>query len=99
MTFRRGFFYRSISERVVCRLPSRLAVAAAAATATAAAAAVTAGPGLVDRQVAAAELLAVELLDGGLALLARRHLDEAEAARAARVAILDDVSRLDRPRL
>jgi hypothetical protein len=38
----------------------------------------------------------VELLDGRVALFLRGHLDEAEAARAAGLAVLDDRSRLDR---
>src|SRR4051812_47469248 len=53
----------------------------------------------VDGQVPAVEVVAVEPLDGGLALLLRSHLDEAEAARAARVAVFDYRSRLDRARL
>src|SRR5919107_1616013 len=84
------------SPAVEPALPAGRAGSAAAPEAAAtAAAAILAGPRLVDRQVAAAELLAVELRDGRLALFARRHLDEAEAARAARVAILDDRGRLD----
>src|SRR5262245_28226298 len=49
------------------------------------------GLGLVDRQLPALELGAVEVGDGlvGPAL----HLDEGEAARPARLAILDDLGR------
>src|SRR5947209_14987894 len=50
----------------------------------------------VDVQVPAVEVVAVKSSDGGLALLLRGHLDEAEAARAARVAVFDDRRRLDR---
>src|SRR5690349_13883455 len=49
---------------------------------------------LVDAQRATAELLAIEILDGARCVGAR-HLDEAEAARAAGVAIGDDAHRLD----
>src|SRR2546423_777583 len=72
------------------------AAAEASAASAAARPAVFARPGLVDGQGATAQLLAVELCDGRLALFLRGHLDEAEAARAARVAILDDRGRLDR---
>ena len=47
--------------------------------------ALLAGLGLVDRQGAALELDAVQSGDGFLAAFA--HLDEAEAARAARLAV------------
>jgi hypothetical protein len=77
--------------------------AAAATTATAAvaatAAALDAGPGLVDGQRATAELLAVELLDGRGGPLGCHHLDEAEAARAARVAVFDHRCVFDLARL
>src|SRR5438067_2508584 len=72
-------------------LPARLAVAASAVAASA----LDAGPRLVDGQRATAELLAVELLDGRRRAFWRRHLDEAEAARAARVAVFDDRRVLD----
>src|SRR5947209_9052257 len=52
--------------------------------------------GDVDGQVPAVEVVAVELSDGSLALFLRGHLDEAEATRAAGVAILNDRGRLDR---
>src|SRR5947209_5569358 len=52
--------------------------------------------GDVDGQVPAVEVVAVKSSDGGLALLLRGHLDEAEAARAARVAVFHDRRRLDR---
>src|ERR1044071_7680699 len=74
----------------------RQQVAPGAALEPAAAVAVLARLGDVDGQVTAVEVVTVELSDGGLALFLRRHLDEAEAARAARVAILDDRGRLDR---
>src|SRR5207247_8178031 len=63
------------------------AVAAPAAAAGAAAGArpLLAGLGLVDLQGAALDLGAVQGGDGGVAALA--HLDEAEAARAAGVAV------------
>src|ERR687883_22770 len=91
----RGFpFSESPASRRV--LPARTAAAVAAAAAAATAAAVFAGLRLVDGQRAPADFPAVELRDGGLTLLLGRHLDEAEAARAARVAVFDDRRRLDR---
>src|SRR5205085_9276040 len=65
------------------------AAAGALAAAALAGGALLARAGLVDRQGAALEHGAVEVLDGGLAALA--HLDEAEAARAARLTVLDDL--------
>src|SRR6516162_4112205 len=73
--------------RVTERLP---ALRCAAAAITAAAALL----GLVDPQRAAAELLAIQILDGARSVGAG-HLDEAEAARPAGVAIGDDAHRLD----
>src|ERR1700759_5286033 len=61
--------------------------------------AVLARLGDVDGQATTVEIVAVEPSDGGLALFFRGHLDEAEAARAPRVAVFDDVGRLDRARL
>src|SRR5688572_20414950 len=78
------------------------AAAAAVAAATAAAAAITAvfaRAGFVDSQTATVDFLPVKLRDGSLAILLGRHLDEPEAARAARLAILNHRSRLDRARL
>src|SRR5262245_7678308 len=71
------------------------AVATSAATAPAAAA-LGLGPGLVDGQGAAADLLAVERLDGGLGFLVGLHLHEAEALGAAGVPVHDDLGRLHR---
>src|SRR5689334_21865313 len=69
-------------------LPALRCAAAAAVTASAALLS------LVDAQRATAELLAIEILDGARCVGAR-HLDEAETARAAGVAIGDDAHRLD----
>src|SRR4051812_5017284 len=81
------------------RLPAIAAIAAAtattttptAATATAAAATLGAGLGFVDAEGASVEERAVHRLDGGLRLLIRRHGYEGEAARAARLAVHDEV--------
>src|SRR5262249_47350914 len=78
------------------------AVAAAGASAAALAAAPTApgprpvlaGPGLVDGQGAALELLAVHRLDRRVTALA--HLDEAEAARTAGLPVHHDLGPADR---
>src|SRR5262245_32709860 len=77
--------------------PAATATAAAATTAEAAAA--TTGLlrlRLVHRERTAVELAAAELVDRGLALGLRRHLDEPEAARAARVTVGDDAAAVDR---
>src|ERR1043165_1023789 len=103
--FARGASCKGSLDCPVCRLPAAAAAIAAAVAASAEAAASTAATArpailartrLVDRQAATVQVFAVELLNGGLALFLRRHLDEAEAARAARVAVFDHVGRLDR---
>src|SRR4051812_3149093 len=87
---------------VVAPAAAATAVAAAVAVTTSAPSAVAAAPaaaarpavglrlGLVDGEVTAVHVFAVELLDGRLCVLGRRHLDEAEAARAPGLAILYD---------
>src|SRR5207237_199721 len=80
------------------------AVTAAAAAGTApttarpaaAAAAIGLGPRLVDRQCPPTRVLPVEGGDGGLCFGVTAHLDEAEALRAARVAVHDHLCRLYR---
>lgn len=68
------------------------AEATTATTATAATgAAVFARARLVYVQVSTVELLAVELLYGFLAILVRRHLYEAKAARAAGFTVFNNV--------
>src|SRR6185503_667216 len=67
--------------------------AATAATATATAAA--GGLGALDLNGPAVNRRAVELADGLLGVLGRRHFDEAEAARTARVAVGHDRRGLD----
>ena len=64
---------------------------AAAAVATAAAAAVLTRLGLVDLERTVLNALAVEGLDRGLGGLVRAHLDEGEAAGAARLTVHHDV--------
>src|SRR5712692_9446196 len=79
----------------------RLPAAAASRSVPAARAGSTAGTarggrlGHFDLQRAAAEGMAVELSDRRLGRLGRRHLDEAEAARLARVPIGHDRDVLD----
>src|SRR5262249_44367541 len=68
------------------------AVAAAAAATTAAT--VLLGPGLVHRQVTAADLLTAHACDRRLRLGVAAHLDEAEPFGASGVAIHDDLRRL-----
>jgi hypothetical protein len=53
----------------------------------------------IDPQGAAAYFLAVELLDSCRAFFARRHFDEAEAARATCFAIFNQGYAFDRARL
>ena len=50
--------------------------------------------GLVDAQAAAAELLTVQRLDGGVGVL-RRHLDETEAARLAGLTVGHEADGID----
>jgi hypothetical protein len=64
--------------------------AAAVATAAAAATTVVTGASLVDGKGAAVQVLAVQGADRGLGLGLVRHLDEAEAAGAAGVAVRRD---------
>ena len=71
------------------------AATAAEATATAAAAARLALLGLVDAERATVEGAAVHALDGLRGLLGRAHGHEREAARAARLAIRDEVDVTD----
>src|SRR5688572_21110772 len=73
-------------------IPAAVAVAAAAATATATA---LLGLGLAHLERATVEVLAVQGLHG-LGGIRTRHLDEAEAARAASVAVVDQGERFDR---
>src|SRR5271165_1298718 len=68
------------------------ATAATAAAAEAAAWAIFLGTGLVDGQLAPAELDAVDLLGCDLGLFSRSHGDEGEAARAARHLVHGDVN-------
>src|SRR5439155_3635578 len=86
-------------------LPSRLAAStttAAAAVAAVSAAAAAAestfgfGPGLVDRQGAAAHLVLVEFRSGLLSLFVGRHLDERESAGAPRRRVAHHADRFDR---
>lgn len=62
---------------------------AAAEAAATTAATLLAGTRLVDRQVTAVDVLAVERLDRGAGLVVILHLDEAEAAGTTRLAIHD----------
>src|SRR5215213_9118414 len=65
------------------------AFSAAAVAAKAAAAAIFTRLGFVDLDVATVDIFAVKAGDRGLRFFFRRHLDESESARAARVAVLD----------
>src|SRR5262245_25311854 len=73
------------------------ATGAAPSAPVAAATSVLTRPGLVDGEVAAVHIFAVEGGDSGLRLLVTAHLDEAEALGPARVPVHDDLSRLHRP--
>jgi hypothetical protein len=80
-------------------LPAGLATAAAAAAKAAAPAAATRacghGLGLIDGQVAAAEIMIVQLLDRALRFLVGRHLDEAEASGATGCHVAHDFDAFD----
>src|SRR5579871_895102 len=87
----------SAAARAARVLPAARAAAAATTTtarATAAAATAAALLRLVHAQRASAHVLPVEALDRARSVAAR-HLDEAEAARAAGVAVVDQGDRLD----
>src|SRR6266508_1105359 len=78
------------------RLPPTPAVPAAPRPTAASAAAYTRGLGELYFQRPPVQFLAVELLHGGIGLLGRRHLDEAESARTSGVTVHHDRRRLDR---
>jgi hypothetical protein len=65
-------------------------VPAAAAAEAARAGTIGPGPGFVDRQRTALEVLAVKARDGLVGLFLVRHPDEAETAALARERVLDD---------
>jgi len=71
------------------------ASAAPAAKTTARAGSVGPGPGFVDRQVAAFQVLAVHIGDGLIGLFLVRHLDETETSGLAGELVLDDVAARD----
>src|SRR5262245_17917220 len=83
------------SRRASVRSVRARARPATAAAAIAAAAAPAALAGLGDGELPAADLVAVQLLDGALGLLGRVHLDEAEAAGLSGGPVGDDRGRLD----
>ena len=91
-----------VRKRTIAKLNQRSEPAAAAAEAAPAAAGaaragtVRAGPGFVDRQGPALEVLAVQAGDGLVGLFLVRHLDEAEAARLTGELVLDDRRALNR---
>ena len=72
-------------------------IAAAASTAAAAAAAIFPLAGFVHGQLASHEILTVEFLNGSLGFVVTGIGHEAEAARSARVTIIDDHCISDRP--
>src|SRR5687767_14320454 len=74
-------------------------VAATATAAVTTTAAISSGASLVNRQIAAVEVLAVELLDGCSRFFRSRHLDKAETSRATGHAIFYDLSRFNVTRL
>src|SRR5271165_1184047 len=80
------------AEAATAATAAAAAEPAAAAAAEAAAWAIFLGTGLVDGQLAPAELDAVDLLGCDLGLFSRSHGDEGEAARAARHLVHGDVN-------
>src|SRR5438132_11700826 len=77
------------------RLPATPAAPAAPEPAAAPGATRARRLGKLHLQGPTVHFLTVELLDRGLGLLGRRHLDEAEPARTARLTVRDDRRRLD----
>src|SRR5437867_5896296 len=84
-----------VSQTVLPATAARGCTEAPRASSTAVARAT--GRGLLHPQLPAVDVLAVELRDCLIGLLRRRHLDEAEAARATGFTIGHDCSRLDPP--
>ena len=82
----RPLAFESIGDTYQVHVPLRSVPAAAAARAGT----IGPGPGLVDRQRTALEVLAVQSGDGLVGLFLVRHLDEAETAALARELVLDD---------
>ena len=74
-------------------------VAATATAAVATSAAISSGARFINRQIAAVEVLAVELLNGCSRFFRGRHLDKAETSRATRHAVFYDLSRFNVTRL
>jgi hypothetical protein len=79
------------SATAVSTATAAVTTSAAATTATTATTAVLARAGFVDDQVATVVFGAVELGDRVVGGIFGRHLDEAEAARTARLAIHNDI--------
>src|SRR5439155_5140636 len=79
------------------RTPSVVAGSRVPAAARASTASTLAGLRLADVDLPAADVAAVQTRDGLAGLARRAHLDEAEAARAAGVAVGDHGCRLTRP--
>ena len=63
----------------------------------AAAASISSWLGFVDGEIAAAEVVVVQLFDRALRFLVGGHLDEAEAPRPSRRHVAHDLHALDRP--
>src|SRR5262245_30068196 len=84
------------SRRASVRSVRAWARPATAAPAIAAPPTAAALAGLGDGELAAADLVPVQLLDGALGLFGRAHLDEAEAAGLSGGPVCDDRGRLDR---
>jgi hypothetical protein len=78
---------------------SATAAVAAATTVSATTTAISSWASFVDRQIAAVEVLAIELLNGCSRFFRGRHLDKAETSRSARHAIFYDLSRFNVTRL
>jgi len=86
-TVRGGLLLTAVAATVATTATTEAAAATAATVATGAGAR---GVGEVDTDVATVQLLLVEALNGGLSLIGGLEGDEAEAARAASLAVLHD---------
>ena len=91
-----ALFAAAVTAAAAISTTAATAVVSTAAAATASTAVVVLGLSLVYLQRAAVDLFAVEGRNGFLRFGRRGHLDKSKAARAARLAVLDDVCRADR---
>src|SRR4051794_31445174 len=92
-------FFISLMLQLPAVFAAAVTAAAAIVSAAATAAALFLGLGFVDLEVTSVDLFAIEGCDSRFGFFSRRHFDESESARAAGLAVFDNVGRLDSARL